>query len=75
MIRYLLNRPESWLTNPPGHLWRDKWIALSGPLPHSATVFQEEVDWWLEDLGGAGVGARGGEDHAALGVVDVRSLP
>ena len=27
-----LNRPESWLTNPPGHLWRDKWTALSGPL-------------------------------------------
>ena len=21
------------LTNPPGHLWRDKWTALSGPLP------------------------------------------
>ena len=20
------------LTNPPGHLWRDKWTALSGPL-------------------------------------------
>ena len=19
------------LTNPPGHLWRDKWTALSGP--------------------------------------------
>ena len=27
-----LNRPKSWLTNPPGHLWRDKWNALSGPL-------------------------------------------
>ena len=23
---------ESQLTNPPGHLWRDKWTALSGPL-------------------------------------------
>ena len=23
---------ESWLTNPPGHLKRDKWTALSGPL-------------------------------------------
>jgi len=21
------------LTNPPGHLWRDKWTNLSGPLP------------------------------------------
>ena len=27
-----LNRPESWLTDPPGHVWRDKWTALSGPL-------------------------------------------
>jgi len=27
-----LNRPESLLTNPPGHLWRDKWTAPSGPL-------------------------------------------
>ena len=26
------NRPESLLTNPPGHLWRDKWTALSGRL-------------------------------------------
>ena len=25
------NRPESLSTNPPGHLWRDKWTALSGP--------------------------------------------
>ena len=24
--------PRPWLTNPPGHLWRDKWTALSGPL-------------------------------------------
>ena len=28
-------RPESQLTNLPGHLWRDKWTALSGPLPCS----------------------------------------
>ena len=27
-----LNRPESWLTHPPSHLWRDKWTTLSGPL-------------------------------------------
>ena len=27
-----LNRPESCLTNPPGHLWRDEWTALSGEL-------------------------------------------
>jgi len=27
-----LNRPESYLTNSPGHLWRDKWAALSGLL-------------------------------------------
>ena len=30
----LLNRPESQLTNPPGHAWHDKWTALSGPLSH-----------------------------------------
>jgi len=24
--------PASLLTNPPGHLWRDKWTTLSGPL-------------------------------------------
>ena len=30
-----LNRHESYLTNPPGHLRRDKWTALSGPLPSS----------------------------------------
>ena len=23
-----LNCPESQLTNPPGHLWRDKWTTL-----------------------------------------------
>jgi hypothetical protein len=23
---------ESQLTNPPGHLWRDEWTALSRPL-------------------------------------------
>ena len=26
------NSNLSKLTNPPGHLWRDKWTALSGPL-------------------------------------------
>ena len=26
------NRPESWLINLPGHLWRDKWTTLSGPI-------------------------------------------
>jgi len=25
-------RASCRLTNPPGHLWRDKWTALSGPL-------------------------------------------
>jgi hypothetical protein len=25
------------LTNPPGHLWRDKWTTLSGPLSHGAS--------------------------------------
>ena len=27
-----LNRSESLSTNLTGHLWRDKWTALSGPL-------------------------------------------
>jgi len=27
-----LNRPESYFTNHPGHLWHDKWTALSGTL-------------------------------------------
>ena len=31
-------RPESSLTNPPGHLWRDKWTALNGPLPDAFYV-------------------------------------
>jgi len=31
-----LNHPKSLLTNPPGHLWRDKWTTLSGPLLHPA---------------------------------------
>ena len=26
------NRPKSWRTNLPRHLWRDKWTALSGTL-------------------------------------------
>ena len=25
------------LTNPPGHLWRDKWTALSGPISSRTT--------------------------------------
>jgi len=29
MIRYF---HSTVLTNPPGHLWREKWTALSGPL-------------------------------------------
>jgi hypothetical protein len=32
------NRLESWSTNPPGHLWRDKWTALSGPLSIATSV-------------------------------------
>ena len=37
-----LNRPESWLANSPGHLWRDKWTALSEPL--SGSVDQASVE-------------------------------
>jgi len=31
------------LTNPPSHLWRDKWTALSGPL--SVTVIRTTSCW------------------------------
>ena len=41
MIRYL--------TNPPGHLWRDKWTTLSGPLPKPVPACEDAV---------LGVGAR-----------------
>ena len=30
----MVRSPESHLTNPPGHLWRDKWTAVSGSLSH-----------------------------------------
>ena len=29
---YPYGRGQGELTYPPGHLWRDKWTALSGPL-------------------------------------------
>jgi len=31
------------LTNPPGHLWRDKWTALSGPLSQAAHAGDQEI--------------------------------
>ena len=40
---------SSELTNPPGHLWRDKWTALSRPL--SSFVFEG-----LQDRLGIGMG-------------------
>ena len=40
-----LNRPESWLTHPPGQLWRDKWTVLSGP-------FSAGESWARWGLGG-----------------------
>ena len=36
-------RPASWLTNPPGHLWRDTWTALSGPLSSWSAHLQARV--------------------------------
>ena len=35
------------MTNPPGHLWRDEWTALSGPLSgrHSPGVGGEACVW------------------------------
>jgi len=29
---------DALLTNPPGHLWRDKWTALSGPLSQALNM-------------------------------------
>ena len=34
---------EDALTNPPGHLWREKWTALSGPLSHSNNNLAERT--------------------------------
>ena len=36
------------LTNPPGHLWRDKWTALSGPLsrPRISVLFSLGAPIW-----------------------------
>ena len=56
-----LNRPESQLTNPPGHFQRDKWTARSGPLSHennqSPGAMQE---------GGSYDGALGRDSETAL---------
>ena len=38
---------ESLLTNPPGHLWRDKWTAPSGPL--SVVVISARIDLLIGD--------------------------
>ena len=57
--------PESWLTNPPGHLWRDKWTALSGPLSGLRV-------WVLANR--ASRPGRGGETACALGLPTVRAL-
>jgi len=32
------------MTNPPGHLWRDKWTALNGPLSRRFNVTEEVED-------------------------------
>ena len=43
-----LKRPESYLTCPLGHLWRDKWTALSGPL---SGVAAERAGEWSQGTG------------------------
>ena len=40
MIRYFHSTVQK-LSNPPGHLWRDKWTVLSGPLSVSLLLLQE----------------------------------
>ena len=32
------------MINPPGHLWRDKWTALSGPLSEEVAAEEEEAN-------------------------------
>ena len=34
------------MTNSPGHLWRDKWTALSGPLSTEAGKDEEKHKSW-----------------------------
>jgi len=34
--------------NPPGHLWRDKWTALSGPLPEREYLPQPRMQVKVE---------------------------
>ena len=50
-----LNRPESQLTDPPGHLWRGKWTALSGRLSQVPVASNEEVthESFMEKLSSA----------------------
>ena len=40
------DRPESWLTNSPGHLWRGKWTALIGPSHHLRFRFKNMEGTW-----------------------------
>jgi hypothetical protein len=38
-----LNRPESQSTNPPGHLWRDKWTTFTRYTLHQVVYTPEDV--------------------------------
>jgi len=49
------------LTNPPGHLWRDKWTALSGPLsgwPHAPDRSERARGAGSENLGVSSVSVK-----------------
>jgi len=39
------SRWESWLTNSPGDLWRDKWTTLSGPRSRLVAAGSDLVLW------------------------------
>ena len=40
MIRY---SHSTVLTDPPGHSWRDKWTALSGPLSQDVSALSRRL--------------------------------
>ena len=47
-VHTVFKRPESWLTSPSGHLWRDKWTALREHSPFCPGSF-----WWSRPPPGA----------------------
>ena len=44
------------MTDPPGRLWRDEWIALSGPLPDSVEIAKLDKQAFFSSCRGLGGG-------------------